>query len=301
MGLNEFASDVYSQYGEDGILGEVFRRLPRAGGGDRWCVEFGAWDGVHLSNTCRLIRDHGYHAVLIEGDRRRYSDLLRNMASDRVHPINAWVAVEGPCSLDSLLASTPLPTEFDLLSIDVDGIDIHLWRSLERYRPSVVCIEFNPTIPNRVRFEQPPDPQVQWGSSPRSIVDLADEKGYDLVACTAVNLVFTSKESTRFVLGELRPTLDELRDDDGVGLVLFAGYDGTVHGDHDLFRFPWQRLEVPASRVRSLPRPVRGYGAQSRRSVAVLLVGVRVLNRLRRLRWSQRKRRSWSGWSAGRR
>ncbi|CAN0123266.1 unnamed protein product [Heterosigma akashiwo] len=35
---------------------------------NKWCVEFGAWDGKHLSNTWSLINEHGWSSVQIEGD-----------------------------------------------------------------------------------------------------------------------------------------------------------------------------------------------------------------------------------------
>ena len=44
---------------------------------DKWCVEFGAWDGVYCSNTCHLIRDKEYKAVLIEGDKSKFSELKK--------------------------------------------------------------------------------------------------------------------------------------------------------------------------------------------------------------------------------
>lgn len=300
MSLNEFAADVYSQYGEDGIIAEVLRRLPRRAQGDRWCVEFGAWDGVHLSNTHRLVREEGYRAVLIEGDRSRYADLLKNMQADRVHPINAWVSIDGPCSLDSLLASTPLPREFDLLSVDVDGIDIHLWRSLTAYRPLVVCIEFNPTIPNRVLFEQPPDPMVQWGSSPRSMVGLAAEKGYDLVAASRVNLLFTATEVTSSVLGDRRLTLDEVRDDADAGAVAFVGYDGTLHFDRSRLVYPWHGVSLSTANLRSLPRRAR-VGGSSLKVRRLALVPIRLRALLVRLRQPRALRRHWNGTSASHR
>ena len=41
-GLNSFASNVYSQFGEDGILEQLFTRLPAPSGRSPYCVEFGA-------------------------------------------------------------------------------------------------------------------------------------------------------------------------------------------------------------------------------------------------------------------
>ena len=40
--LNEYAKNVYSQSGEDGIVAKVLSMVPNPTG---WCVEFGASDG----------------------------------------------------------------------------------------------------------------------------------------------------------------------------------------------------------------------------------------------------------------
>ena len=47
-----------------------------------------------------------------------------------------------------------LPSDFDVLSIDIDGADYHVWDGLRgsRFAPALVVIEFNPTIPNHVAF-----------------------------------------------------------------------------------------------------------------------------------------------------
>ena len=61
------------------------------------------------------------------------------------------VSIEGKSSLKSLLQRHEIPFDFDFLSIDIDGADYHIWKSLgKEYRPLVVCIEFNPTIPNDI-------------------------------------------------------------------------------------------------------------------------------------------------------
>lgn len=46
--LLEHKKNVHSQSGEDGVIGAILDLLPER---DRWCVEFGAWDGKLLSNT----------------------------------------------------------------------------------------------------------------------------------------------------------------------------------------------------------------------------------------------------------
>lgn len=59
--------NVYSQNGEDGIISDILSRLPNSDL-NRWCVEFGAWDGKHMSNTFNLVERDDYSAIYIEGN-----------------------------------------------------------------------------------------------------------------------------------------------------------------------------------------------------------------------------------------
>ena len=51
--LEIYRNDVFSQNGEDGIISELLRRLEL--NGNLEIVEFGACDGIYLSNTFNLI------------------------------------------------------------------------------------------------------------------------------------------------------------------------------------------------------------------------------------------------------
>ena len=44
--LNEFAKNVTSQHGEDGIIEKALEII---GENNKWCVEFGSWDGKNLN------------------------------------------------------------------------------------------------------------------------------------------------------------------------------------------------------------------------------------------------------------
>ena len=147
--LSEYASDTYSQVGEDGMIAAVFDVM---GTQNRWCAELGAWDGRTFSNTC-LLFENGWSGVLIEADPERFAQLQEtHRGNDRAHMLCQWAGFSGPDSLEQVLGRTPLPEDFDLLSLDVDGNDLYLWRSLERFRPRLVVVEFNQTIPNDVHY-----------------------------------------------------------------------------------------------------------------------------------------------------
>jgi hypothetical protein len=84
----KYAYNVHSQNGEDGIIQELLNRLKISSG---WVCEFGAWDCIKLSNTFNLIKN-GFNGVLIEGDARKYKDLLKTVNKNpNIHAINAYV------------------------------------------------------------------------------------------------------------------------------------------------------------------------------------------------------------------
>ena len=251
--LAEYARNVTSQYGEDGIIHKILETIGKA---DRWCVEFGSWDGKNCSNTFDLIERRGYSAVLIEANARRFKDLVKTFgANERVVLLNAVVGFERDNCLDRLLESTEIPTDFDLLSIDIDGNDYHVWEAVRAYKPKVVVIEFNPTIPPEVEFVQPRDMSVTQGSSLLSISKLGRSKGYELVAVTVTNALFV--DTNYFpVFGIEDNSVETLWTDRSFITHLFCGYDGTlfVRGCGML---PWQSIRIKESRLQQLPRWAR--------------------------------------------
>ena len=241
--------NVASQAGEDGLIERIFSII---GAANRCCVELGAWDGRHLSNSWNLIANRGWRAVLIEGDEARFPDLLATHdGNERVTALNRLVGLRPPDDLDSILDGTGLPEDFDLLSIDVDGIDWHIWDSVRRYRPRLVVIEFNPSIPNDVYFVQDADPAKHHGSSLRAMVALGKEKGYELVATTEINALFVAAEL--FPAFEIADNdIDSMHTPGAYESRLFQLYDGTLvlAGCRKLL---WAELPIEQEAIQVLP------------------------------------------------
>ncbi len=223
--LKEFSRNVTSQYGEDGIIEKILEVI---GENDKWCVEFGSWDGRKCSNTYKLISVKEYSAVLIEGNPKRFKDLVKTFeGNEKVILINAFVGFEKVDGLDSILKTIGIPIDYDLLSIDIDGNDYHVWEAIHDYKPKVVVIEFNPTIPKTVEFIQPRDVHVTQGSSLLSINKLAKSKGYELVSTTKTNAFFV--DSKYFSLFGIRDnSVGTMMTDESLITHIFCGYDGTV-------------------------------------------------------------------------
>ena len=186
--MNRYAKNVYSQNGEDGILEELLRRLGIRQG---WVCEFGAWDGKHLSNTFHLI-EQGFRGVFIEGDSRKYMDLVDTARHNpTIKPILAFVTEDGETSLDSLLSKTDIPEDFDVLSIDIDSSDYQVWRGVQRYSPKIVIIEINSGIHPSERYVY--GDGAESGSSFRSMLELGVEKEYTFV-CHTGNMIFVRND-----------------------------------------------------------------------------------------------------------
>jgi hypothetical protein len=207
MNLNAYSRKVFSQSGEDGILEKLFQVLNIQNG---WCCEFGAGDGCNISNTYKL-RQEGWSSVLIEGD-KQYEPHLKSLENTNTHVVSAFISCEQGERLDDLLRKTPIPSDFDLLSIDIDGNDLWVWRSLHEYTPKVVIIEYNNCYPasssltihyNRNHRFQNND---YYGATVGALYKLASKKGYKLVGFTPnLNLVFVRNDLASPFL-EFRPT-----------------------------------------------------------------------------------------------
>ncbi|MFO0942398.1 MAG: hypothetical protein U0930_16795 [Pirellulales bacterium] len=280
--LKDFAENVHSQYGEDGIVREVLRRISCQTSLDQWCVEFGAWDGMYLSNTYRLIQQEGYNAVLIEGDPQRHQVLCGNLPQTNVHKICRFVTFEADSTLDAILKTTPIPESFDFLSIDIDGCDFYILESLRVFKPKVICIEFNPSIPNEVDFVQPCDFSIKQGCSPKALARLAKLKGYTVVAATTCNLILVRADLAASVLGNTEPTLDELRNDSDCKVFLFFGFDGTLLSNAQSLKLPWHNVEKPIERLQVLPKVLRKYSGDYRSGHRKLFRLWSAFSRLRR-------------------
>ena len=188
--LEAHAASVHSQGGEDGVLLRLFERI---GIHHRAFVEFGAWDGLHLSNTANLRLHHGWSGLLMEGSDRADGELVRR---ERVDAEN----------LEALFDRYDVPQDVDLLSIDIDGNDYWVWNALRRYRPRVVIVEYNvfflPETAKTIAY----DAAHEWdkeryglyhGASLAAFHKLATEKGYVLAWTEpyAPNAIFVREDA----------------------------------------------------------------------------------------------------------
>lgn len=240
---------LHSQNNEDEIIRDILNKINVNENNDnqKWCVEFGAWDGVFGSNSNYFITQQSYKAILIEGNKRKYQDLITNMKEYEVISMNKYVSFSGENKLDNLLSKTDIPKEFDFLSIDIDGNDYYIWESFKEYRPKLVVIEFNPSISNEIEFIQPKNMNLNQGCSPLSLVKLGKLKGYELVATNLNNCFFVDKKYFD-KLNIQDNSLYKLRTDLSHVTYIFNGYDGHVfirgYQQLDLYSLPYNEKRM---------------------------------------------------------
>lgn len=185
--LGDHVRNVYSQFGEDGVIDAIFKVI---GAENRWCMECGASDGLFFSNTRRLL-DAGWTAVLIEADRSAFDRLRRNSQAfgDRAKLLLAQI--DSDHRLETALERAGAPADIDLAVIDVDGQDYFVWNSLLRYRPRVVMIEFDPYAPDGGYFIPQLGGAGQAGEL--AIVSLGVGKFYEPVFQSDRNIIFVKQ------------------------------------------------------------------------------------------------------------
>lgn len=183
--LNRYEHRVFSQSGEDGIVAEIFRRI---GATNRFFVECAPGDG--LENNTAFLLATGWIGVWIEGNAKHAHAITRTF-SRRIKQgqLSFWHRFVTAENIESLLGQVSVPTDFDLLSIDLDRNDYWVWQKIQRYQPRVAVIEYNAIFPPGCDWVVEYVANVVWdetsncGASLTALELLGAKKGYKLVGC----------------------------------------------------------------------------------------------------------------------
>lgn len=284
-GLIKYAYNKTSQSGEDGIINFLFQKIPSSSIEDRWLVDVGAWDGIHLSNSHSLLIPNcdnddenkptcssigSWKGILIEADQDKFKQLstLHEPYGNICHHVTVSCQSWSKSSLGHILANTisthgSLPYDFDFLCIDVDGTDYWLLHNIlhdTQYRPKVICIEFNPTIPHSVLFIPPRNDFIRQGCSITALVELASLFDYQLVETTCYNAFFVYRPLyDKFIKNEIpfEPCIDNLHEIT-MGTHLYQLYDGTIKLS-GCQKMLWHRIPIKEEDVQIIKRNERNF------------------------------------------
>ena len=201
-------AQLFSQNGEDGIIGEIFRRI---GPGAKSFVEIGVGDG--LQNNTALLLSLGWNGAWVEadpGNLEAIRETFKNhLARKSLSLIPAFVNAG---NIVGLLKVAGVASEPDFLSLDIDLNTYYVWEALlPKVRARVFAIEYNGHIPVGVDWKADYEPEAVWdqsshwwGASLTAYANLAEQHGYRLVGCdiNGVNAFFVRTE----LCGDLFPS-----------------------------------------------------------------------------------------------
>jgi hypothetical protein len=186
----------FSNFDEERMLEEfVSTLLPALH--SRTVVDIGAGDGVRGSNTYALFLK-GWRGVGFEGDVRRARRLAR--AYKNFEGVSARHALVTPSNVAALLREHDIPSDFGVLSLDIDSYDYFVLDSiLKEFRPRLVVAEINEKIPPPVRFVVRYDPAFRlshhfFGYSIASLEELCQRYDYALLALEYNNAFIAPRE-----------------------------------------------------------------------------------------------------------
>ena len=184
---------VFSQTDEDGILLFLFGVI---GATNKTCLEICAGDGMEC-NTANLILNHGWNALLFDGDAGNVATGNKFYAASRdtcIYPprfLHSWITRK---NVNSLVKDNGVEGEIDLFSLDMDGVDYWIWQALTVVSPRVVVLEYQDiigpdracTVPYADDFNAGKYPVTDGmpnfaGASLAAFVKLGEAKGYRLV------------------------------------------------------------------------------------------------------------------------
>lgn len=212
--LEDTGFRVYSQNDEDGLLLYIFSLI---GAVNKACVEIG-FGSPYGANTTNLICNWGWTGLLVEGNERIVEQSRRFFESHKdtwVYPpklVHAWVTAE---NVNGLIQENDITGEIDLFSLDIDGMDYWVWKSLGVIQPRVVVVEYQDiwgpeksvTVPYKPDFVHPEGSFDYCGASLPAFVKLGREKGYRLVGCNryGFNAFFVRNGIGEDALPEIKP------------------------------------------------------------------------------------------------
>lgn len=196
--LNKYEYQSFSQFGEDGIIEEIFKRI---GVTNSFFVEFGVETGIETNTTFLLFKN--WSGLWIDGSMQNIQHIHENFAKSikqqKLKAVQSFITAE---NIEDIFNINSVPTEFDLLSIDIDRNDFYVWKAIDKYKPRVIIVEYNAVFKPPCEFVVDYDALAVWdktsnhGASLESLYKLGLEKGYCLVGCcfAGVNAFFVRKD-----------------------------------------------------------------------------------------------------------
>lgn len=178
---------VYSQSGEDGIIQWLINKIDIK---NKTFIEFGVENYLE-SNTRFLLLNNYWSGLIIDGDIENINFIKKDPIYWRCNlkAVSNFITKD---NVDEIFLSNGLSGEIGLLSIDVDGNDYWIFKSISSVNPAIIVAEYNSYFGYKRKVTIPYDKsfvrskahysKTYYGASINALTSLANSKGYKLVA-----------------------------------------------------------------------------------------------------------------------
>lgn len=217
----------YSQNDEDGILLEIIKRIGLTNNDACYkFIEFGVGNG--LENNSLILLMLGWKGAWV-GNEELAFDLPENSS---LQYSKDWISLENVKNVYESNLSKLGALDYDLLSMDLDGNDLHFIKEILNggSRPKIIIAEYNAKFPPPIEFTVEYNPSHNFtddymGASIESLNKSLNNYGYTLVCCniTGSNAFFIRNDYIN-CFTDIPKSIDELFMPVNYGIVTRAGH-----------------------------------------------------------------------------
>jgi len=198
--LSDIEFQVYSQWGEDGIIDWLINKYPEI---PKSFLEIGTQD-YKESNTRFLLINKNWNGFIIEADKAAVKDIKsqRIYWKHNLRAINEFITKD---NINKVIKKFNIPKKIGLLSLDIDGVDYWVLKKLSALDPSIIVCEYNSlfgqkksvTVPYKSNFIRSKEhySNLYYGASINAFIDLMKKKNYFLIGTNSAgnNAFFVKK------------------------------------------------------------------------------------------------------------
>ena len=215
-GLKDVEFKVHSQWGEDGIIQYLTKKIPMK---NKTFIEFGVENYVE-ANTRYLMEEDNWQGMIMDCDKANIEMIKKEEYYWRygLDAVCAFITCE---NINELIKNSGFDKDIGILSIDIDGNDYWVLKEIENIIPRILICEFNPVFGEKEKVTIPYDPDFDrkkahysglfFGASLRAIVHLAGSKGYHFVGTNSnyCNAFFVREDLTKYLPEQIkRPNIE---------------------------------------------------------------------------------------------
>ena len=188
--LKDVEFSIFSQFGDDGIIQWLTQNLEIP---NKTFIEFGVED--FSESNCRfLMMNDNWSGFVMDGSELNIKNLKSSYYYWKYELASKAVFINKD-NINDLIQEQEFNREVGLLHIDIDGNDYYIWDEINVIEPIIVIVEYNGIfgkdrslsviydedfIRNNSHYSY-----LLFGSSIKSLYQLAEEKGYSFIGCNS--------------------------------------------------------------------------------------------------------------------